>query len=305
MGTIVKSPAAPGTPEWRRMITASKVPAILGISRYTSQYAIWHEMAGLVEPEEKPRDRMTWGHVAEKSLSDWWLYKNPGWRLNPRRNGTYEITYTDESLPFANVATIDRRAYRPDAPRGQKFRILECKTAANLRDWGRPGEDDSVPMDYYAQVQFQMGVSGIHTASVVVLGPSPEPEIHDIKFDPDEFARIVDELVAWQASLEMLLPPALDDEPTTYETVRGLHPDIHVDETIQVSRQDAARFLDAANAVDEAEATERAAKIEVMELMGTAKYLKCGDVKVADRRARKGGNPYVQFEKRADLGEVA
>lgn len=304
MGTIAKSPAAPGTPEWRRMITASKVPAILGISRYTSQYAIWHEMAGLVDPVEKPRDRMTWGHVAEKSLSDWWLYKNPGWKLNPRRNGTYEITYTDEALPFANAATIDRRAYRPDAPRGQKFRILECKTAAHLRDWGRPGEQDSVPMDYYAQVQFQMGVSGIHTASVVVLGPSPEPEIHYITFDPDEFARIVDDLVSWQASLEMLLPPARDDSPATYETVRGLHPDIHADEVVQITRQDAARFLDAAHAVDEAESLERSAKNEVMELMGTAKYLKCGDVKIADRRSRRGGNPYVQFDKDADLGEV-
>lgn len=301
MGTIVKNPPAPGTPEWRRMITASKVPAILGISRFNSQYAIWHEMAGLVDREEKNPDRMTWGHVAEKSLCDWWLYKNPGWKLNPRRNGAYEIAYTDESLPFANMATIDRRAYRPDAPRAERFRILECKTAANLRDWGRPGEQDSVPMDYYAQVQFQMGVSEIHTASVVVLGPSPEPEIHHIDFDQGEFDGIVDKCVAWQASLEMGVAPALDDEPTTYETVRGLHPDIHADETIQVSRQDAARFLDAANAVDEAEATERAAKIEVMELMGTAKYLKCGDVKIADRRTRKGGNPYVQFEKRAVL----
>ena len=108
MGTLVRNPAAPGTPEWRRMITASKVPAILGISRYRSQFAVWHEMAGLVEPAEKPRDRMTWGHVAERSLSDWWLYKNPGWKLNPRRNGTYEIAYTDESLPFVNAATIDR-----------------------------------------------------------------------------------------------------------------------------------------------------------------------------------------------------
>lgn len=305
MSMIVKDPAAPGTPQWRAMITASKVPAILGISRFQSQFSIWHEMAGLVNPDEKRKDRMTWGHVAEKSLSDWWLYKNPGWKLNPRRNGTHEICYTNPDLPFPNAATLDRRAYRPDAPRTERFRILECKTAANLHDWGRPGEDDSVPMDYYTQVQFQMGVSGIHTASVVVLGPFPEPEIHHIEFNPGEFAGIVDELVLWQASLEMGVPPAMDDSLTTYETVRGLHPDIHADETVQISRQDAARYLDAANAVDEAKALERKTKAEVMELMGTAKYLKCGDVKIADRRTRSGGNPYVQFDKAADLGEVA
>lgn len=39
--------------------------------------------------------------------------------------------------------------------------------------------------------------------------------------------------------------------------------------------------------------------------MGKARLLKCGDVKVADRRSKLGGKPYVQFDKKADLSEVA
>lgn len=154
MSRIVEHPPAPGTPEHTRMITASKVPAILGISRFKSQYTMWHEMHGDVEPEVLDPDRMAWGHIAEPSLAGWWLHKHPGAKLNPRKNGTFELAYSSDALPFANIATLDRRAYLPSAPRNERFHIVECKTAMTLDDWGRPGEEDSVPADYYAQAGY-------------------------------------------------------------------------------------------------------------------------------------------------------
>lgn len=302
---VLSDPPAPGTADWRQLITASKVPAILGVSRFKSQYTLWHEMAGLTPPAPVDEDRMKWGHVAESSLASWWRYKNPGWLLNPRRGGTHEIAYTNPELPFPNLATLDRRGYRPDAPRAERFRILELKTAANLNDWGRPGEEDSIPADYYTQVQFQMGVSGIHTADVVVLGTSTRPEIHHVTFNEDEFARIVDRCVDWVASLEMGIAPALDDQESTYTAIRGKHPKIRDGEEVQIDAATAVRFLDAAVGLDEAESVFNRARSEVAELMGEAKYLKCGDVKIADRRSKQGGTPYVQFNKTANLEEVS
>lgn len=302
---VLSDPPAPGTSEWLGQITASKVPAILGVSRFKSQYTLWHEMAGNVEQQPLNRDRMAWGHIAEKSLADWWLYKNPGWQLNPPRGGTFEITYTRDDLPFGNAVTLDRRGYHPQGPRGEKFHIVECKTAMTLDDWGRPGDEDSVPADYYAQVQFQMGVSGIHTASAVVLGPFGQPEVHDIDFDPAQFDEIVERCVAWQASLEMGLEPPLDRSESTYETVRGLHPKIDQDAVVQISAEQAADLLKRARAKDEGEVVEITAKRDAAQLMGMAKYLKCGDVKIADRRSKQGGTPYVQFKKTAKLPEVS
>lgn len=301
---IVENPPQPGTPHHTAMITASKVPAILGISRFKSQYTMWHEMHGDVEPEVLDPDRMAWGHIAEPSLAGWWLHKHPGAKLNPRRGGTFEIAYANDTLPFPNMATLDRRAYLPTAPRDQRFHIVECKTAMTLDDWGRPGEEDSVPADYYAQVMFQMGVSGIHRASAVVLGPFGEPEIHDLTFDRGEFDAIVDKLVDWQASLEMGLAPTLDSSVSTYETVRGLHPKIDPEGEVQISLDQAKDFIKRARAEDEGKATHREARNEINFLMGKAKYLKCGDVKIADRRAKQGGTPYVQIEKKADLSKV-
>ena len=124
-------------------------------------------------------------------------------------------------------------------------------------------------------------------------------------FRQDEFDAIVDRCVHWQASLEMGLAPQRDQSVSTYETVRGLHPDIDRDAVEYIDRDQAVSLLDRIVAVGEAEAAARAAKIEAMELMGTARLLKCGDVKVADRRSKLGGKPYVQFDKKADLSEVA
>lgn len=301
MPTIVKSPPAPGTGEWLGQITASKVPAILGVSRFKSQFAMWHEMAGLTPPAPVDEDRMKWGHVAESSLASWWRYKNPAWKLNPRRGGTFELAYTNPELPFPNMATLDRRAYRPDVPRAERFRILELKTAGTLADWGRPGEEDSIPADYYTQVQFQMGVSGIHSADVVVLGGATRPEIHRVEFNEGEFARIVDRCVDWQASLEMGIAPELDGQESTYVAVRGKHPNIADGKEVQIDEATAVRLLDTVVGLDEAESAYNHARSEIGELMGEAKYLKCGDVKIADRRSKQGGTPYVQFNKNANL----
>ena len=56
---VVTNPPTPGSDEWLRRVTASKVPAILGVSRFKSQYTLWHEMAGLVDVERMDEDRAT------------------------------------------------------------------------------------------------------------------------------------------------------------------------------------------------------------------------------------------------------
>ena len=104
---VMKNPPRPGTPEWRSMITASKVPTLLGLSPWSSPYALWHEMYAGLEPPALEGDHLRWGNIAEQSLVGWWLDANPGWQTN-----SGEITYTSDALPFPNAVTLDRRARR-------------------------------------------------------------------------------------------------------------------------------------------------------------------------------------------------
>lgn len=300
MKEILKFPPAPGSPEWRGMVSASKVPAILGLSRYTSQFRTWHEMAGNLQPADINADTYAWGHIAERSIAAWWKHQNPGWQLNRPARGKTEIAYRDTALPFDNVATIDRRAYNRNNAHADRFHIVECKTARTLDDWGRPGDEDSIPADYFAQVQFQMGVSGIKTASVCVLSFG-QPEIHHVEFDPAIFRGMIHRIEKWCESLRGGTPPELDSSVATYEAVRGLHPDIEKGERVEIDHATAVDLAIAVQREKDAKAAARLAKSTAADLMGNAQYLYAGETKIATRVATKS-TPYVKFSSLKSLG---
>lgn len=302
---IITHPPAPGTDEWSQTITASKVPALLGISRFQSQYAAWHQLAGNLPVDGMDEDRALWGHLSEEPLAKYWLHKHPGWQLNRPHNGTTEIAYSNPTLPFPNMATIDRRGinrkYGLKDPR--RFHIIECKTAFSLEDWGTPDESDSIPADYFTQVTFQMGVSGIPSASVVVVSGAMKPEIHDVEFDEGIFTALTEQLHDIYRKIRADEFPDLDADKKTYDAVRGLHPDIDRDATVQVPREKAVAWLDAFHAEDEAKNRAQLAKTQLANLMGNARLAMVGDQKLADRRARKNSTPSVQVNKKIDLSK--
>ena len=68
---------APGSPEHMRMITPSKVSAILGISRFTSPYRIWHQMRGNLPPEPAS-EIFARGHDFEPAMAEIWRREKDG-----------------------------------------------------------------------------------------------------------------------------------------------------------------------------------------------------------------------------------
>ena len=67
---------APGSPEWARLVTASKVAGILGISPWDSQYKVWCVMAGLIPPDPE-NEAMRRGNMLEDAILNWWLADHP------------------------------------------------------------------------------------------------------------------------------------------------------------------------------------------------------------------------------------
>ena len=287
---VMKNPPRPGTPEWRSMITASKVPVLLGLSPWSSPYALWHEMYAGLEPPALEGDHLRWGHISEQSLVGWWLDANPGSQTN-----SGEITYTDPAPPFPNAVTLDRRARR-----GRRFHIIECKTTRDMDQWGKPGDPDSIPAHYLAQVIFQMGVSGIHEASVVVLGYGT-PEIHEVQWDEDVWASIVAACTRWHQTGIAGDPPPLDDRVATYDAVRGLHPDIDRDTDIQVDHDQAVALLDALEDEATAKATVVAAKTRLLDRMGNARRALVGDTTIATRTPGRGDSITLRINRKANL----
>ena len=87
---------APGGAGWLTTISSSKVPIILGLSPWSSPFALWHEMAGNVEKQEMDAGRAKVGHYAELMLVPYWLAENPGWVCERTSELSYEhtVSYT-------------------------------------------------------------------------------------------------------------------------------------------------------------------------------------------------------------------
>lgn len=293
---IVTDKAEPGSPEWLKLITASKIPSILGISRFKSQFSLWHEMAGNLPSEPigtAQQDDFDYGHAVELAAGEYWRFKNPGWRLSRG-----EVQYTDDGFEFGNAATIDGRASR-----GSLRRIAEIKTARDLAEWGDDGSGE-VPADYAAQVIWQQRVTGFTAPANIVLWPQyGKPKIYVIEYSAQLAAAIVEAVRKWNASLAASEPPELDDTISTYETVRRLHPEIDGRE-VQLDPDLAADYLTAV--ADDKEITKRlrGLKTRVLDVMGNAQTAVVIDLKIATRTPGRGDSISLRSNTKADPATI-
>ncbi|GAB6920539.1 hypothetical protein JCM9803A_09890 [Rhodococcus erythropolis] len=288
--------AAPGSPEWLQLITASKIPSILGISRFKSQFSLWHEMAGNVETEpisKAQQDDFDYGHAAELAAAEYWRFKNPGWVVSRG-----EVQYTDDALEFGNAATIDGRASR-----GAWRRIVEIKTARDLAEWGDDGSGE-VPADYDAQVIWQQLITGWHDPANIVLWPQyGKPKIYSIEYRPATAAAILGIVRKWNASLAAGEPPELDNSISTYETIRRLHPEID-GTTVELPPSLAYDYLCDVGADKTVTARLRGNKSQVLNLMGNAQYAVVGDITIATRTPAARGAIALRSNTKADPAEI-
>lgn len=280
-----------GGPEWLRVMTASKVAAVLGLSPWESRFSLWHRMAGLVEPQ-LDSDEKRRGHYLEPAIIRWWADQHrdhdvvlPG--------GTYRREWM--------VASPDGMVYQGDVRS-----VLEVKTAADGEPWGADGSED-IPVYYRAQVMWQMDVLGVKTAHVAVLLPYLEFRQYVIPFDADEAAYIRTEARAFLESLPggpAEARPRIDEHAATYEVVRELHPDIDP-EDVDLPDDLATAYITAVQRCKDAEAAKRHHTAVVADLMGNARRARWNGHTIATRQAKADSRPYVVAARRLpEIGEA-
>ena len=292
---LVDEFAAPGSEAWHALLTPSKVPPLLGISRWQSQFTAWHVEAGNIPPEEiseAKQDDFDYGHAAELAAAEYWKFKNPGWRLSRG-----EVQYTNDALPFPNAATIDRRGSR-----GSRRKAIEVKTARDLNEYGDDGSGE-VPTDYAAQIITQQLITGFHEPADLVLWPQyGKPRIYTVEYDPAVAESIVERIVAWKKSIAAGEPPALDDTVSTYETVKRLHPDIDGRE-VQLEPALAAEYLQAVADEKAIKSRLRGTKTRVLHAMGSAETALVYREVIATRSPHGSGGTQIKANPKADLNK--
>lgn len=264
------------------MISPSKVPAILGISRWESQYSLWHRMAGTdMTVADGPTDVFEVGLAMELGMAELYKMRHPGWKLSRG-----EVQFTGNSFGFPYVCTIDRRAMR-----GRARRVVEMKTARDISAWGDEYTDEA-PQDYLSQVMAQMVFTGYtdYPAHLVLLGPFFKEHVYTVPFDESVANWILEECRNFWKSVQSGTPPPLDDSVSTYECVRAQHPDIAAGVERDVPEKLYLELSAAKAHAKEADAVLRGLKTKVLDLIGDAEHGTVNGEKLVTRRPGAKGS---------------
>lgn len=264
----------PGSREWNRLITASKVPAILGLSPWQSPYSLWMQMSGRIDatPETTTTER---GHYLEPAILSWWAGRDVSRSLAARSPYVSTITW--------GGATLDALAYD-----GDDLVIVEAKSAAYRDGWGAPGTDE-IPEHYKAQVHWQLAMcpDALRAHVAVLFGQGLEFAEYVVESDPATEEALVRICAAFHASLDSEDPPPLDDSVATWDAVRRLHPDIDGTD-IEIPKTLAHRYVRAQAAAKKAEARARHTKTLLLDRMGTARTASWDGTIIARRQPGRG-----------------
>lgn len=269
----------PGTDEWMRHMSASKIAAVVGLSPWESKFSLYHRMAGLV-PREETSDVMQRGHYLEPAVAAWFADQHPD--LTVATTGSF--VHRDRHW---QAATPDRLAVHDDGT----VDVVECKSTADATGWGDPDTDD-IPIYYRCQVMWQLDTLGLNRCHVAVILPNLTFAGYTVDYDPAEAQILRDAAEAFLADLAAGNRPAIDDSTATHQVVRELHPDIdgsRADVPDDLARTYLQAVVDAKTAAD----AKRAATSRLLDHMGDARDAYWNGNKIAYRMAKGEDTPYL------------
>lgn len=277
----------PGSPEWLQTISASKVSAILGTSKYESPVSLFHKIKGNIEDAggSKATER---GTYLEEATLEWFS-----------KTHLELVVY-----PGASFAHPDHAHWTaaPDGiavdPHTLVAAGVEAKTAQYADEWGTEGTWE-IPPYYLAQAVWQMVVCGFRTVYFPVLFGLPfEFRLYVVRYEDvaHEVANVLAEVRQFEQFLEANVVPDFDGSDATYETIRKLHPLIDGSKQ-EISRTTAVKYIRAAQAEKDAKAEFTLAKSVLADEMGNAKSAVLGNHTIATRQAKGAGAPYLVISK--------
>ncbi len=270
--------------EWyaarQNRLGGSEIAAVLGLSPYESRFSLWHRKKGRVGPQEM-NPEMDWGRRLESVV----LAKFAETEASP-----IEVapgSYVSAERPY-QVGNPDGLIVRPN----YALEVVEVKTSPFGEGFGKAGTDQ-IPVYYRCQVLWYMDVFDARVAHVPVLISGCDYRVYRIERDDAEIQIMRDAAVEFIASLAANDRPSIDGHGETYTVIKELHPDIN-GEKVDVPGDIAADFVEAKQDLAAAEDEFNRARSTLADEMGDAHSAWCNGYKIADRRAKGEGKPYLQ-----------
>lgn len=172
----------------RKSIGASEIGSVLGLNKWQSAYDLWEIKTGRRKDDES-NIYMEMGTAMEPIVADQFSKRRPEFILHEAMTKTGEQrVFQHPKHPFI-TCTPDRLILNP-SDLNQFVGLVECKTTvANM-------DAESIPLSYYAQVQYQAGIlrdlgHPVETIVIAVLKSYYDFFYVPLEFDPEFYDQCV------------------------------------------------------------------------------------------------------------------
>lgn len=279
-----------GSKNWQKIrkvaLGGSEIAVVMGKSPFKSHYTLWHEKAGLIEPEQMDRVRSLVGLGLEDTITK--LFEESKEGLTCHKSGMFQ----SKEHPFM-MAEPDRLITDEE---GKLTAILEIKTVNPMMawQWGR-GEnaDENIPEYYLTQINWYMETLGIEKTYLAALIGFNDLRIYTATRNAELCERMIREAEGFVQSLKDKKVPDIDKTNSTLNTVRELSPEIRQGVEVQVDADLANDFFLANARKKEAEEQLNWAKSMLIDSLNGAEFGYVGGEKTFKLTARK--NPKGGF----------
>lgn len=274
-------------------IGGSDISAIMGFNPYKTAYDLYIEKVSDV-CEEKMSEPAYWGTILEDVVAKEYAQRN-GVKVQK-----VNFMLRHPQYPFA-VANIDRAVVNPAISGNVRLRddctlttdkLLEVKTASEYvkNNWGNE-DTDQVPDNYNLQVQWYMGITGVHQCDLALLIGGNKYRQYSVAFDPDLFAIMIDEARNfWENHVLTGITP----EATTLANAKHKYAKILPDSTLDLKFNDddniaiIDRYIELKDTEKQVKSDIEATQTALINLIGFNEALAVDGELVVTYKAQKG-----------------
>jgi putative phage-type endonuclease len=211
-----------------RMLTigGSDAAAACGIDPHRSRVMLWLEKTGRVERPET--EAMRWGRLLQAVVLD--VLLEDGWALE---SPVHDI-YADPERPWL-VGHPDHFGVAPDEAIEDPHRwLIEVKTAGY---WSHK-HNGAVPVEYAAQCQHYLHLTGLDRALLVTLVGGQRLELHTIERDEDAIRTMLALEADFYGYLIRDEPLAPDASQSAREALAVLYPEANAGRVVRAAPDD-------------------------------------------------------------------
>lgn len=194
----------------RFLVGSSNVGIILGLCKYKTPLQYWDDIKNKRDSDTQNIHR---GRFMEDGIARWFAHET-GLKIIKRSS---EITvYHNSDYPSYFQATPDRELF---AERRECRPLLECKDTGMHINFDDP---ESVPLEWYTQIQFQMMIAGRKIAYLAVNDGSKQMKWRMYRHDAEFCSKMAKNVIEW---VDRHIIREERPEPTTADDINMLYPE--------------------------------------------------------------------------------